>query len=225
MPLALFDWDGTIVDSIDRHFDAYAVVCRRFDLPFDREIFRCVYAPDWRLMYRRLGMPDDSIEEAGRAWQEAFAGNEAPPFAGAAAALERLSAAGYALGLVTGGHRAVIRPQLVRFGLAHLFPVRVFGDERIAGKPDPAPLELAIRRAGRLAARDGRAVPLLPGATVYVGDALDDMRMAAAAGVHGVGIVSGLASADELVAAGAVETVPSLAAWVERRLAKPAVRV
>lgn len=221
MQLILFDWDGTIVDSIERHFDAYAVVCRRFGLPFDRAVFRRAYAPDWRLMYRQLGMPEERIEEAGRVWREAFAGHEAPPFPGVRAALERLAMAGFALGIVTGGHHEIIWPQLERFGLAYLFPVRVFGNDTISGKPHPGPLQLALERAARLerSGLQGGGRPVPPAETAYVGDALDDMRMAAAAGVRGVGIVSALARAEALRAAGASETAASVAAWVERLLA------
>lgn len=226
MRLVVFDWDGTIVDSIERHFEAYAVVCRRFDLPFDRAVFRQAYAPDWRLMYRQLGMPEVRIEEAGRLWREAFAGHEGPPFPGVRPALERLAAAGPVLGLVTGGHHEIIWPQLERYGLARLFPVRVFGNDTIAGKPRPDPLRLAMARAERLLeGRRGRSADGLPAATVYVGDALDDMRMAAAAGVHGVGIVSLLADGDALREAGASETAESVVAWVERRLAAASARV
>ena len=57
-----------------------------------------------------------------------------------------------------------------------------------------------------------------PEDAVYVGDALDDVRMAAAAGVRGVGIVSMLATADELIAAGAAESAGSVVAWVDRFL-------
>jgi phosphoglycolate phosphatase-like HAD superfamily hydrolase len=57
-----------------------------------------------------------------------------------------------------------------------------------------------------------------PDEAVYVGDALDDMRMAAAVGVRGVGIVSMLADAEELGAAGAVESAASVVEWVERFL-------
>ena len=48
-----------------------------------------------------------------------------------------------------------------------------------------------------------------------MGDALDDMRMAQAAGARGVGIRSDLATDAELRAAGASEVAESVAAWVE----------
>ena len=90
-----------------------------------------------------------------------------------------------------------------------MLTVRVYGHDTTAGKPDPQPLRLALEMAG--ASR--------PEEAVYVGDALDDMRMAAAVGVRGVGIVSMLATAEELIVAGAVESAASVAEWVDRFLA------
>ncbi len=211
MDTILFDWDGTIVDSLERQYDACAVVCRRFGLSLDRDRFQRAYAPDWRLMYRALGMPDARIEEAGRVWTEAYQGTRVRLFPGIRGGLERLAAAGYALGLVTGGYHELVWPQLERLGLARLFPVRVFGNDTFVGKPDPRPLLLALERAGRLH-RGGRLGPehaVAPADAAYLGDALDDMRMARSAGVHGVGLVSLIASPEALIAAGASETVPA----------------
>ena len=56
----------------------------------------------------------------------------------------------------------------------------------------------------------------------YVGDALDDMRMAAAAGVRGIGIVSMNTTADDLLAAGAVESAGSVVEWVDQLLSESA---
>jgi phosphoglycolate phosphatase-like HAD superfamily hydrolase len=50
--------------------------------------------------------------------------------------------------------------------------------------------------------------------TAYVGDALDDMRLAVAVGARGIGIRSDLATDAELRDAGASEVVSSVAAWV-----------
>ncbi len=211
MRAILFDWDGTIVDSIDRLFDAYAVVSRQYGLAFDREIFGRVFAPDWRLMYRQMGMPEEQIKQAGHAWVAAFQGELVEPFPGVRDRLERLVSTGYRLGLVTGGHEEIIAPQLERHGLARAFSVRVFGNELAVGKPDPAPLRLALERLG------GE-----PTAAAYVGDALDDMRMAAAAGVRGVGISSLLADAAALRQAGAQEVAGSVVEWVDRLLASTA---
>jgi phosphoglycolate phosphatase-like HAD superfamily hydrolase len=165
-------------------------------------------------MYRELGVPDERTADAARIWTMTFRQDLMPLFPGIQASLARLAAAGYTLGLVSGGDRAEIEPQLTRLGISDLVTVGVYADDTAAGKPDPQPLLLALRRAGASAADDG----------LYVGDSLDDMRMAAAAGVRGVGLVSEVASAEELTAAGALELAGSVVEWADRFLARPRLR-
>jgi HAD superfamily hydrolase (TIGR01509 family) len=209
MRAILFDWDGTIVDSIQALFETDGAICRHIGVPFDESIFRRTFSPNWRLMYRSLGIPEERTDEAVRVWASTFHSDETRPFPGVEDALERLAGAGFTLGIVTGGSRAEVEPQLARLGIDGLLTARVYGHDTSAGKPDPQPLQLALEMAG--AAR--------PEDAVYVGDALDDMRMAAAAGVRGVGIVSMLAGEEELTAAGAVEVAGSVVEWVDRFLA------
>jgi phosphoglycolate phosphatase len=132
------------------------------------------------------------------------------PFDGVVGALARLGAANYTLGIVTGGSRLEVEPQLGRLGLDKLLAVRVYGHDTPDGKPHPSPLRLALDMCG----------PIRPDEAIYIGDALDDVRMSAAAGVRGVGIISMLATAGELVAAGADETASSVAEWVDSYLVR-----
>jgi phosphoglycolate phosphatase-like HAD superfamily hydrolase len=200
----LFDWDGTLVDSLGAFHLANAAVMEAFGLPFDEVLYRRNYVPDWREMYRRLGVPADRLDEANTLWEATFAGGTEVivAFDGTREALGRLAATGVVLGIVTG--------------LAALLPIRVFGDDMAVHKPDPAPLRRALELAGR-----GHR----PETCLYVGDAPTDMQMAVTAGARGVGIVSVLGDPDELRAAGASEIAPSVAAWVERHLDARARRV
>ena len=212
MEAILFDWDGTLVDSLGAFHRANAVVMEAFGLPFDVDRYREHYTPDWREMYRRLGVPHERLDEANGLWETTFGtdGDAVIAFPGALAALQRLHDAGAALGIVTAGHRDVVEPQLERTGLGALLPIRVFGDDLHVHKPNPEPLRLALRLAG-----DGHR----PETSVYVGDAPTDMQMAVAVGARPVGIESVLGDPADLLAAGAVEIAPSVADWVARHLA------
>jgi phosphoglycolate phosphatase-like HAD superfamily hydrolase len=214
MRTILFDWDGTIVDSIGALYETDAAICRRIGVPFDLAIFRRTFSPNWRHMYDSLGIPKDRTEEAVQVWRETFRSDRTRPFDGVQGALARLVMGGYTLGVVTGGDRAGVEPQLRRLGIDDLMRVRVYSDDTSAGKPHPAPLLYALDLAGGCTPADA----------VYVGDALDDMRMASAAGVRGIGIVSMLARAEELTAAGAVETAASVVEWVDRILGTSGIR-
>ncbi len=210
MDAIVFDWDGTLVDSLPAIFDANLRVLAEYGLPFDEERYRAAYVPDWRLMYQRLGIPDDSLDAAGGRWLELYrATEEAGLLPGVADALRRLHAEGFVLGLVTAGHRDVVDDQLERYGLGELIRTRVFGSDDIAAKPHPDPLLRVLDELGR---SDRIATAR------YVGDVPDDMRMARAVGTLGIGIESTIGSRDVLFAAGASEVYPSVAAFVEELL-------
>lgn len=211
MDAIVFDWDGTLVDSLPAIFDANTQVLAEYGLPFDNDRYRAAYVPDWRLMYQRLGVPDDALDAAGLRWLELYRATDgAALLPGVTDALDRLASAGFVMGLVTAGHRDVVEGQLLRFGLGELLPVRVFGNDEIATKPHPDPLLRVLRELGRI---DRIATAR------YVGDVPDDMRMARAVGSLGIGIESSIGMRDELVEAGASAVYPSVAAFVDALLA------
>jgi HAD superfamily hydrolase (TIGR01549 family) len=203
----VFDWDGTLVDTLPAITRANAEVLGSYGVGYDDAAYRAAYSPDWRAMYRRLGVPDSEIEAAGGRWLGAYRAlmGEARAFPGVADALAELRRAGLVMGLVTAGDRAVVEHQLEATGLGALLPVRVCGDDMPFAKPHPAPLLQALHELGL---RDR------PELVTYVGDAPDDMRMARAVGTRGIGIESILGERRDLEAAGAAEVAPSVVAWV-----------
>ena len=210
MDAIVFDWDGTLMDSLRAVFDANLQVLTEQGVPFDIDRYRAAYTPDWRLMYQRLGVPDEGLATAGRRWVELYrATEESGLLPGAAEALRRLSEAGFVMGLVTAGDRDVVEAQLDRYGVAGLLPVRVFGTDPIAAKPHPDPLLRALRGLDRIehiaSAR-------------YVGDVPDDMRMARTVGSLGIGIESSIGTPESLIAAGATAVYPSVAAFADELL-------
>jgi phosphoglycolate phosphatase len=206
----LFDWDGTLADTLGAIYEANVTVMTGLDLPFDRDLYRRHFAPDWRVMYTRLGVPEDRLEEANTSWWAALGHDDTALFPGVREALERLAGAGHPLAVVTAGRSDRVGAELRRLGLEPLFGAIVYGDDFPAQKPDPAPFRAALERLG-LADRIA--------ASRYVGDTPDDMRMAVAAGARGIGIESVLGDAADLRAAGAHETAASTVEWVDRLLA------
>lgn len=211
MRAVVFDWDGTLADTLPLMYEATESVVAGFGLAVTWEDYCRLWTPDWRRLYRTMGLPDDVIEEAGRRWWAAYRGrDEATLLPGAADALHRLRDAGYPLALVTAGHRDNVGAQLRRHGLDDVLTVRVHGDDPIRQKPHPEPLLRAVADLGLGPDADG---------TAYLGDAPDDMRMARAAGARAVGIGSSVGSPVALRDAGAEEIAPSVAAWVDQLLA------
>jgi len=210
MDAIIFDWDGTLMDTLPAIFDANLQVLAEIGLPFDADRYRAAYVPDWRLMYQRLGVPDADLERVGARWLELYRDmGETGLLPRVAESLHRLSNAGFVMGLVTAGHRDVVEDQLERYGLGDLLPVRVFGSDPVASKPHPDPLLLALRKLDRIE-RIATAR--------YVGDVPDDMRMARAVGTLGIGIESTIGTRDVLTAAGAIAVYAGVAEFVDELL-------
>jgi pyrophosphatase PpaX len=206
----VFDWDGTLVDSLDAVLEANVRVLSECGVEFDMDRYREAYAPDWRLMYQRLGVSEDQLAFAGARWLELYGDSDVTaPFPGAGTALRRLADAGFVMGIVTAGDRVIVEAQMARFGFEELLPVRVYGDDDVAAKPHPEPLLRVLEQLGA----GERAVHAR-----YVGDVPDDMRMARAVGARGIGIESMLGERQRLLDAGASEVHPSVATWVDALL-------
>jgi phosphoglycolate phosphatase len=207
MEAIVFDWDGTLIDTLPAIYEANRLVLAEHGLPFDPDRYRAAYVPDWRLMYQRLGVPDDKLDSVGVRWLELYRmAGDAQLLPGSARSLRRLADAGFVLGLVTAGDREVVTEQIEGLGLDQLLTARVFGNDEFAPKPHPDPLLHVLERLER---RDRVATAR------YVGDVPDDMRMARAVGAIGIGIESVNWRPDDLLEAGAARVFPSVAAFVD----------
>jgi HAD superfamily hydrolase (TIGR01509 family) len=184
---ALFDWDGTLVDSAELSYRCYVAVFERFGVPFDRAAFERTYSPDWYRTYRILGLDESHWPEADRLWQAHYATDAAALLPGARECLDRLRDAGLTLALVTSGERERVAREQAALGLAGTFAAMVCGGETPNRKPHPEPLLVALARLDVAAAE-----------SVYVGDSPEDVEMARAAGVFTVGIPGGFPNREAL---------------------------
>ena len=105
MDTVVFDWDGTLADTLGAMYHANVAVMARLGLTFDAERYRRSITADWRVMYERLGVPIERIDEANDHWWSILDQDDAALFPGVREALDRLAAAGHPLGLVTAGLR------------------------------------------------------------------------------------------------------------------------
>ena len=98
--------------------------------------------------------------------------------------LDSLKKSGRVLGIVTGRPEAEARWTLDRLGWKRYFPLVVAREQHEhRGKPDPFPLQHAL---GIL---DAAGLNVKPELAIYVGDTVDDMEAARAAGMWAVGMV------------------------------------
>ena len=201
MRLAVFDCDGTLVDG-------QADVCAAMDQAFavaglappDRhQTRRMVGLSLPEAMRKLLPQGDPATHEALAAhYREAYRARrtagvlDEPLFEGIAALLERLTGAGWLLGVATGKSDRGLAHCLSTHGIAGHF-VTLQTADRHPSKPHPAMLQAAMA-----------AVGAAPGDTAMIGDTAYDIAMARAAGVRGIGVSWGYHPPEELTAAGAV---------------------
>jgi phosphoglycolate phosphatase len=202
MKLAIFDIDGTLVDSRRIILEAMAHAYDRCDLGdpgYDR--IRKVVGLGLRQAFSTLepGASDDLIDQLQAAYVEAFQILREIPegrehlYEGALDLLENLHARGWKLGVATGKSRRGVAHVLKLHKLDRLFHATVCADDG-PGKPNPFMVEENLRLIGA-----GR------GKALVIGDATHDMGMALAAGVRAIGVAWGFATAEELALAGAHE--------------------
>ena len=202
---ALFDLDGTLLDSIPAFLAITRRACRELGWPqpgagYIREVMTLGRPPIEAL----LGpVPDVEARrsELGTAtmklWQDVFA-QEARLFHDTLPVLQRLAAAGWRLGIVTDSNHFVVSHLIEAPGCPPI-DVIITRDEAPARKPSPSGIELALQRLG-----------LPPQAAFYVGDNPIDIRAAHGAGVRVFGITTGASLREDLLPHGPHAVLDSL---------------
>ncbi len=205
--LAIFDLDGTLVDSVEDLAASVNHALGVVGLPRrDLDEIRGFVGEGARVLLERAVAPRaDLVEPALAAWREHYEDHcldRTRLYPGIAALLAN---AGRALAVHTNKPGALARKILDGLGLRSRFALVLGGDEA-PRKPDPAGVRLIQARVGAA-----------PEETVFVGDSLVDLATARAAGVRHVAVTWGLVPGADLVRAGATELAGSageLARWV-----------
>lgn len=207
-PLALFDIDGTLLVAGDP--DHIPCLEEALSEVFDRPVTldgvplggnqELAIA---REAARRTGVGDDEIDvllpevmtELGRRFLERVGDRRHRLLPGAPAAVAALAGAGWDLGLLSGGARAVSLAKMRAAGLADHFPFGAFGDDH----EDRAALVPVALSAGT-AHHGGHHSP---DRTVLVGDTPRDVDAALRAGCGVVAVATGRFGVAELAGHGA----------------------
>lgn len=205
--IAVFDLDGTLVDSLEDLHASVNHALGSLGLPRrNLEEVRGYVGEGARVLLERAVAPEVHLaDEALALWRphyEAHLLDRTRPYPGIP---ELLAGATRGLAVLTNKPGAMARRILDGLGLLPRFAEVVGGDEA-PRKPDPAGLLGIVARAGAD-----------PRDAVLVGDSLVDAATARAAGVPFVAVTWGLTPRERLAAAGAAalaDTVPELAPWL-----------
>jgi phosphoglycolate phosphatase len=206
--LAIFDCDGTLVDSGATIYDALAETFgrHRIDLPPPGDCRRVIGLSLAEAMAALV--PDacradhlELVETYKTCFFEARQQGrvEEPLYDGILKLLDDLEADDWLLAVATGKSDRGLRHCMERHGLHTRF-VSLQTADRHPSKPSPLMALAAMADAGASAEE-----------TVVIGDTSFDMAMALAAGACGIGVTWGYHEPDELIAAGArsVAQVPA----------------
>ncbi len=206
---ALFDFDGTLVDTTEMIFQsmrhATSSVLGRDD--FSREeLLANVGQPLPRQMELFDAEKAELLLEAYRAHHEEHHDALIAEFPGVDEALSRLRAAGVKVVVVTSKRRRSVEMALEKFpGLDLVVDRFVTMEDTTEHKPHPEPLLRGLELAGD--------VP--KGKAVYVGDSPFDVQAAKAAGLTSVAVSWGAFSEDTLRDADPDHLVPDIDAAVD----------
>jgi len=203
-PLVIFDWDGTLMNSVSRIVAAMQSAAAELNMP--------VFSPDAVRNIVGLGLPEaiqrlapQLNESQANALRTAYihhfvlAEEQRPApllFEGVAFGLNRLKEAGMTLAVATGKSEKGLRRALSQVPeVAALFSAYRTADKS-ESKPSPLMLQQLMQE-----------LAFTPEKTLMVGDSEYDIAMGVAAGATSLGVDWGVHSPERLKAHGALQVV------------------
>jgi len=188
----MFDWDGTLYDSVMLNYKSYLEVMKAFDLPqITVKEFRGKVRPNYHEFYLLLGIQRKDWEIADQIWMNHYSQYQpaCSLFKGVIKALTQIKRMHLKIGLVSSGSRKRVTSELCEQGLYDILDIMVFGDDVgfEKGKPEPDTLKLAMKR-----------IYMKPQHVLYVGDMVEDVQMGKKAGTKTAAVLSGFATLERL---------------------------
>ena len=211
----IFDWDGTLVNSIDRIVESISVAARTCGLPpLDGLAIKGIIG---------LGLPEAisvlypqvtdvrMIEAFRRAYADHYLTLDVEPsslYPGVATSLARFREQGYRLAVATGKGRRGLNRALEGQGWSEFFDVTRCADET-ASKPNPQMLYEILAHC-----------EVRPDQALMIGDSVFDIEMANRAGMDSVAVSYGAQSIEVLrscLPSAAINQFKELGQWLRSK--------
>lgn len=189
---AMFDLDGTLIDSVGIYHRIVDATLERLGLPAV-SMFQMRDAAgngefDWQKVFPDKIRPEneDLVEAAWNIVEEIFPrmfANAVQLIPGAADILKQVAKSGIPIALVTSTPQKSMPLKLVPLveaGIRDFFEVIITSDDTARRKPAADPLLECLHRLG-----------IAPQKSVYVGDTRTDIKAGKAAGTKTIGVLSG----------------------------------
>jgi HAD superfamily hydrolase (TIGR01509 family) len=183
---ALFDVDGTLVDSNDLHAEAWGEIFRRHGVDLPHAAIRAQIGKGGDNLLPAL-LPADLVARAGEAMEAERAAlfrdaylARVRPFPGVRAAFERLKASGARIALASSATAEEVAHHCDMLDIADLVDGATSADDVGRSKPCPDIFEAAAKCVG-----------VAPEEGVVIGDTPWDMQAAVRAGSPAIGVRCG----------------------------------
>ncbi len=202
---AIFDLDGTLVDTLDDIARAMNQVLGRHGLPqHATQAYRPMIGRGARVLVE-LAVPQEStapIEDMLEEYKEAQADltSSARPYEGVEELLSQLSRRGFPTAVVSNKATEAAVHLVQRLIPAHTFAAIIGAQENLLLKPNPTGARRALQHLG-----------LAPERCAFVGDTEIDMQTARNSGMRAVGVAWGFRDAPTLQKAGAMHLAQTAA--------------
>lgn len=190
--LIIFDWDGTLMDSIGRIVSSMKTAAAQAGLALpEDEAAKGIIGMSLLTAIETLFPQANSQTKLAVAngYSEAYLGSDltpAPMFEGTLELLNQLKTMGYKLAVATGKSRRGLDKVLQETGLSGFFDSTATADEH-ESKPDPSMIHSLLTE-----------LEACPTRTMMVGDSRMDIEMAHAAGVASVAVGCGAQTLEQL---------------------------
>ncbi len=200
---AIFDIDGTLVDSVDLHALSWQEAFAEFghEVSFEQARSQIGKGGDQLLP---VFLSEAEVEDHGEA-MEAFRGKlfkskylpMVRPFSAVPELLRRVREAGLKVAAASSAKKEELKVYLEIAGVTGLVDVSTSSEDAEESKPSPDIFQVALKKLG-----------LEGGEAVAIGDTPYDAQAAGKAGIVTIGMLSGGFTEDELRAGGCVAVYP-----------------
>ncbi|MBK1871980.1 MULTISPECIES: HAD family hydrolase [Marinobacter] len=190
--VVIFDWDGTLVDSVDHIADSLHQAATDLGFPaLEREAYRDIIGLGMVEALEKLypGLSHEEITSIREGYANYFFRKVTTPqnlFEGMGEVVLNLQQSGRGCSVATGKSRRGLDPALVSSGLGPHFDITRCADET-RSKPDPRMLEEILLFYG-----------IKPAEAVMIGDTRYDLEMAQRIGMPSIGVEWGVHKRDVL---------------------------
>lgn len=184
--LVIFDWDGTVMDSVPKIVRSLQIAAQRCEVPVPdahdaKQIIGLSLGPAMDILFPAASV---AVREAlAEQYKYAYLHLDETPtpfFAGAELLFQTLKTRGYQLAVATGKARRGLDRIWAETGTAHYFAASRCADEA-ESKPHPLMLQQLLQQMDLTATQ-----------AVMIGDSKYDLQMAQAIGMPRIGVTHGV---------------------------------